>query len=334
MKILCLHGFGSSGKILEGQLAGLIRATDPTYDFVFVDGPVSAPRGPGVSDAIAGPYYSHTTGYTTTELEDAADQITSYIEDLGPFDGVIGFSQGAAQALSYLYQNQIDHHAIEQSGGDYARSVGLSTPPPFRFAVCFSSTIPISRDTSCYEEILSGLSMPTGQQNRGGSLTFASSSSPSSPLHPQGSASDSGSQCDSVELFPRFFDPQQNIFVECLTRSFQSGKKVGVIEPDFDDDFFKLRTTPTRDGCGDGDGDGHFRGHGDFSLDLIPRVMHPDLLPQRLKVPTVHITGKQDLPFMIEMSNLARGLCDPKLARVLQHSGGHSVPRKTSEIRQ
>lgn len=287
-----------------------------------------------MSDAIAGPYYSHTTGYTTTELEDAADQITSYIEDLGPFDGVIGFSQGAAQALSYLYQNQIDHHAIEQSGGDYARSVGLSTPPPFRFAVCFSSTIPISRDTSCYEEILSGLSMPTGQQNRGGSLTFASSSSPSSPLHPQGSASDSGSQCDSVELFPRFFDPQQNIFVECLTRSFQSGKKVGVIEPDFDDDFFKLRTTPTRDGCGDGDGDGHFRGHGDFSLDLIPRVMHPDLLPQRLKVPTVHITGKQDLPFMIEMSNLARGLCDPKLARVLQHSGGHSVPRKTSEIRQ
>lgn len=49
MKILCLHGFGSSGKILERQLAGVIEATDPSYDFVFIDGPVSAPRGPGES---------------------------------------------------------------------------------------------------------------------------------------------------------------------------------------------------------------------------------------------------------------------------------------------
>lgn len=47
MKILCLHGFGSSGKILEDQADKLIKALDPTYEFVFVDGPEDANRGPG-----------------------------------------------------------------------------------------------------------------------------------------------------------------------------------------------------------------------------------------------------------------------------------------------
>lgn len=285
-----------------------------------------------MSDAIPGPYYSHTTGYTTAELEDAADQITSYIEDLGPFDGVIGFSQGAGLAISYLYQHQLDHRPIERWEKDDTTSAALSPPPPFKFAVCFSSTIPISRDPTCYKELLSGLSVSARQQEHSSSRASASSSSSSSPFHHQGSGSDSFSQSDSDSAgrFPFTLDPQQRTFVECLTRSFQSAKKVGVIERDFDDDFFRVRRTPRGDGGGDTDGDGD----SDFSVDLIPRVMHPGLLPQRLNVPTVHITGKQDLPFMVEMSNLARGLCDHRLARVLLHSGGHSIPRKTSEVRQ
>ena len=265
-----------------------------------------------MSDAIKGPYYSHTAGYTTAELEDAAESITSYIEDLGPFDGVIGFSQGAALAISYIYQDQIEHYPIGKSKEENPTSAA----PPFKFAICFSSTVPISRDPHCYEEILRGLSAV--QQKCNVSLASPSSSA-SSPRHHQDSDS------SSADFFPFLLDPRQRTFVECLTRSFKYAKKVGVIERDFEDDFFRIRTMD------DNGGDDFLR---EPSLDLIPRVMYPDLLPQLLKVPTVHITGKQDHPFMIEMSDMARGICDHKLVKVLRHSGGHSIPRKTSEVQQ
>lgn len=47
MKILALHGMGSSGKILESQLSAFIKGADPSYEFVFIDGPILSPRGPG-----------------------------------------------------------------------------------------------------------------------------------------------------------------------------------------------------------------------------------------------------------------------------------------------
>lgn len=195
-----------------------------------------------------------------------------------------------------MYQYQADY--CEKWGENKTRCAALTvTPsPPFKFAVCISSSIPISRDPSCHEEILRGISASVVEQK---------------------------------------LNSQQMVFVKCLARSFESAKKVGVIEPSFDVDFFRVRETRTRtrDAGGNDKGDGHHV-RDDFSPDLIPRVMHADLLPQRLRIPTVHVTGKQDLPIMNEMADLARGICDQKLMRVLQHSGGHSIPRKVSEVRQ
>lgn len=47
MRILALHGVGSSAKILESQLVGLMKSVDASYEFVLVDGPVPSHRGPG-----------------------------------------------------------------------------------------------------------------------------------------------------------------------------------------------------------------------------------------------------------------------------------------------
>lgn len=47
MKILCLHGVGSSGAILEKQMSNLRRELDPSFELVFVDGPFESERGPG-----------------------------------------------------------------------------------------------------------------------------------------------------------------------------------------------------------------------------------------------------------------------------------------------
>jgi hypothetical protein len=64
----------------------------------------------------------------------------------------------------------------------------------------------------------------------------------------------------------------------------------------------------------------------------IPRLVHPDLFHTRIKVPTVHVSGQADSPYIAEQSRIARGLCTPSIMRVHCHDGGHDVPFKVSDV--
>lgn len=48
MKVLALHGIGSSSALLKKQLAPLIVLLGPDYDFIFFDGGVCCGKGPGM----------------------------------------------------------------------------------------------------------------------------------------------------------------------------------------------------------------------------------------------------------------------------------------------
>ena len=67
---------------------------------------------------------------------------------------------------------------------------------------------------------------------------------------------------------------------------------------------------------------------------LIPRILHPELIKARIKVPTVHVVGKKDNPLMLEQSQLMYRLCQDGTARWLVHSGGHDVPRNVAEAKE
>ncbi|KAK2028327.1 hypothetical protein LX32DRAFT_720588 [Colletotrichum zoysiae] len=137
MRILALHGVGSSAKIFKGQMSRFLNAIDPTYQFVFVDGHVPSHRGPGMGPEHAGPFYSHTTGYSPPDIQAAHKEIAATVAELGPFDGILGFSQGASVALSYIYSQQVN-----------------GEEPDFSFAVLFSSVVPFSPDLAyCESEI-------------------------------------------------------------------------------------------------------------------------------------------------------------------------------------
>lgn len=49
MRVLALHGIGTSASILKKQLAPLVNELGPNFEFVFVDGVQSAWKGPGMS---------------------------------------------------------------------------------------------------------------------------------------------------------------------------------------------------------------------------------------------------------------------------------------------
>ena len=97
-KILCLHGGGGNAEGFEMQANSLIQAA-PGLDFVFV----SAPNSGGVW--IPDPPSSGGAKGTSTDANwdsDSTALVDGVVREQGPFYGILGYSQGAAYAISYL----------------------------------------------------------------------------------------------------------------------------------------------------------------------------------------------------------------------------------------
>jgi len=207
---------------------------------------------------LDGPFFSHTAGYSPDQVAEAHDHLEGAIDDLGPFDGVLGFSQGGALALSYIYRKQVQ---------DKMR--------PFKFALIMSSVIPCSAD-------------PSDCQNAIRRLT-----APRNPDHVAPTGQD------------------ERVFTDLISKTVAEARKNKALLPDIDLDVYTAG------------GDAR----------VAPRLMHQLLLKEKIWMPTVHVAGKRDYPFMRAMSDAARGICDAKLARSLEHSGGHQPPQKTAEVK-
>ncbi|KAB8259714.1 serine hydrolase FSH [Aspergillus pseudonomiae] len=130
MKILCLHGFGTNPGIMKRQMSVLIKHCDPRWQFHFLEGKVECPGAPGV-EAIPGPYLCWSLDYGPLSIRAALDLIHETFQIEGPFDGVFGFSQGAAIIAAYL---------LEQA------DLYPSRPLPVRFGIFCCSTPILTAD--------------------------------------------------------------------------------------------------------------------------------------------------------------------------------------------
>ncbi|KAL8995317.1 MAG: hypothetical protein Q9169_004921 [Polycauliona sp. 2 TL-2023] len=130
MRFLCLHGMGTNPQILEAQI-GQLRAQLPgSHDFVYLPGDVECDAAQGVSAIYPGPYLCYYDLPAAEQVSDAHDHVMDFIEDEGPFDSVIGFSQGAALASSLMLR----------------RSKDPSLDPLFQFAVFICASLPFDLD--------------------------------------------------------------------------------------------------------------------------------------------------------------------------------------------
>nr|GLL18363.1 esterase AGAP003155-like [Ipomoea trifida] len=99
-RFLCLHGFRTSAEILKKQVVGKWNpAVVEKLDLVFVDAPFPCQGKSDVEGLFDPPYYEwFQFNKDFTEYENF-DECVEYIEDYmikhGPFDGLLGFSQGA-----------------------------------------------------------------------------------------------------------------------------------------------------------------------------------------------------------------------------------------------
>lgn len=147
IRILCLHGMGTNASIFSkqtgeycmpqelwrvataelGHLASLRKTLPSEYEFVFMEGILPCEAAPGAAALFSGPYRCWYDTPTTVKVERAHSEVLGFVQREGPFDGVIGFSQGAAVAASILLGHELDQ-----------------LPPPFGFALFICSPLPFS----------------------------------------------------------------------------------------------------------------------------------------------------------------------------------------------
>ena len=108
MRILCLHGYGQNGEFFRMRTGALRKALKAEYHFM--DAPFAARASFITDDADGangrGPALGWwdfegdraATSYRYIGLERTLQEVRQTIETEGPFDGILGFSQGATLA--------------------------------------------------------------------------------------------------------------------------------------------------------------------------------------------------------------------------------------------
>ncbi|KAJ5123038.1 Serine hydrolase FSH [Penicillium atrosanguineum] len=134
MRFLCLHGAGTNGEvrtfdrdnfnanprhqIFEIQTGGIRQQLEKKgHIFKFVNGKMDAAVESELEGVVDGPFYNHyprSPAVPSAHLKEAFEHVLNIIATEGPFDAVMGFSQGAALA-SALIAHQAKAHPEQPS---------------------------------------------------------------------------------------------------------------------------------------------------------------------------------------------------------------------------
>lgn len=130
LRVLCFHGFRTSASIFHNQITRWDSQILDLLDLTFLDGPFPANGKSDVESIFPGPYFEwfqFNESYSEiTNLEACKDFVTKYMEEHGPFDGLMGFSQGGVLAAAFA--------GLQQKG------LALEHHAPLRFVILISGT--------------------------------------------------------------------------------------------------------------------------------------------------------------------------------------------------
>lgn len=276
-------------------------------------------------DFVKGPYYCWYEGLSSPQCQEAHDTITETIKEEGPFDGVIGFSQGASLALSFML-----HHELHNPG----------LPCPFRFALLFCANLVISPDpkfnqdkvvkySGYYKASRDGVrpagevgeehndedndednddqhKTETGEGNGTHQTVQTTPATPATPLAPDASSS------------KRRAAPKHRALL------LLPGRKKALVE-----ELVDLIDEASHNLSGEADASKHSWPE-DPKPEDFPRLMHPLTVKARVPIPTVHVIAQND-PLM-RHTELAVRLCDKKKTKLVYFDGPHRIPTAPSTL--
>ncbi|RCI13546.1 hypothetical protein L249_5590 [Ophiocordyceps polyrhachis-furcata BCC 54312] len=129
MRILCVHGAAINGEVFESKTEKVRSLLPAEYQYDWPDGDYEATPIKALSDTYPGPYLSHIEGVTTLGMEKSIERLEAFIEEDGPYDGVMAICEGAMLASALLFKRQIEDPAA---------------PLPFRFAIFIAGFPPFT----------------------------------------------------------------------------------------------------------------------------------------------------------------------------------------------
>ena len=112
IRVLCLHGYQGSGRILREQMKPLTGELAASVEFVHID-------APSLSGGDFGWWHQGFRGWEKTR-----DWMIGFFREQPPFDGIFGFSQGAALASLLVGMRGIGETPPGPLGFEFAVMVG------------------------------------------------------------------------------------------------------------------------------------------------------------------------------------------------------------------
>ncbi|KAH8548906.1 serine hydrolase FSH [Umbelopsis sp. PMI_123] len=115
LRILCLHGWMQNTEVMTRNMGAIINRFKDSIDFVIPTGPFELPTAfkpgrPTNTPLAAWLIPQRTDDGNLHELDGFSDTIeflVLYMSEQGPFDGILGFSQGAG--LSVILMSILSH---------------------------------------------------------------------------------------------------------------------------------------------------------------------------------------------------------------------------------
>jgi dihydrofolate reductase len=165
LKILMLHGFTQSGSLFRAKTGALTKAIAKAFPLHSVS--FSYPTGPLRLNPFDVPGYTSSNNSDDKEdetemygwwrrpatdpptykgIDDGLASVASLLKEEGPYDGVVGFSQGACltfMVASLLEDNRKESFdaATKQNGVEFPKSFlpeNTGNHPPLKFAIVYS----------------------------------------------------------------------------------------------------------------------------------------------------------------------------------------------------
>ncbi|EGC34127.1 hypothetical protein DICPUDRAFT_98320 [Dictyostelium purpureum] len=214
LKILCLHGFKQNSSLFKSKTAVLRKSIKDIAELVYVDAPHIVDETKG----SASWWRASKDGKEYRGWEQTLEYLRSVFEKQGPFDGVLGFSQGAVLAsllcsLSSLnaepssnlsdYYKQTNYNFFKlkfallfsgfQSRATIHQPLYPYNPLLLQDLVVNSCTCNSTGCESNHQNLESSTANETSSSSNNTSLSLSSSSSLSSPNTPPPSSSSASS---------------------------------------------------------------------------------------------------------------------------------------------
>ena len=140
-RILCLHGKAQTAESFSKKIGGARRKLERAFDLTFLDGPIdleevsqSTPTSSAGSDTtpvfntgrawfLREPQEDKPEQYRYLKLAEAIEYISTYASNHGPFDGMMGFSQGGTVVTALATSGAIPVKAVLTAGAPHIEEV-------------------------------------------------------------------------------------------------------------------------------------------------------------------------------------------------------------------